>query len=200
MPVDLPLGQHRRVARAAPRAQSANFGSRPSSPRELAPLRRPRARAAPRPRRRRSPPRGAPPRASRTCASRATSTASRPRRSSMSRAVGVRPSSSPSARSTLEQLLARREAPRHEARGPLGGVPGAEVLDHRLRMHARLRVGRELLHRRRAAEPGGATRAAPRGSARRCSGLPDPGLERRQLVGIDRVDRVVRRFPAMQEW
>ena len=45
---------------------------------------------------------------------------------------------------------------RREACRPLGGVPGAEVLDHRLRMHAGVLVGRELAHRRRAAEPLGA--------------------------------------------
>ena len=53
----------------------------------------------------------------------------------------------------LEQLLSRDETPREEPRGPLGGVPGPEVLDDGLRMDARLRVVRELAHRRRAAEP-----------------------------------------------
>ena len=62
--------------------------------------------------------------------------AMRPRFASRSCAVGVRPSSSPSSRSCCEQLLAADEAPRRKARGPLGGVPGAEVLDHRLRVHA----------------------------------------------------------------
>ena len=55
-----------------------------------------------------------------------------------------------------EQLLPRGEPPRHEARRPLGGVPRAEVLDDRLRMDGRLRVRRELAHRRRAAEALGA--------------------------------------------
>ena len=35
-----------------------------------------------------------------------------------------------------------------EARRALGGVPRPEVLDHRLRVHGRLGVGPELLHRR----------------------------------------------------
>ncbi len=47
-----------------------------------------------------------------------------------------------------EQLLAGDEPPRHEPRGPLGRVPGPEVLDHGLGMDAGLGVGRELLHRR----------------------------------------------------
>ena len=40
-----------------------------------------------------------------------------------------------------------------EARRPLRRVPGPEVLDDRLRVHARLRVPRELAHRRRSPEP-----------------------------------------------
>ena len=39
---------------------------------------------------------------------------------------------------------------------PLRGVPAAEVLDHRLRVHGRLRVGGELPHRRGPPQPGGA--------------------------------------------
>ena len=56
----------------------------------------------------------------------------------------------------LEELVAADEAPRRQARRALGGIPRAEVLDHGLRVHARLRIGRELPHRRRAAEPLGA--------------------------------------------
>ena len=52
-----------------------------------------------------------------------------------------------------QQLLPRHEAPRHEPGRALGRVPGAEVLDHGLRMHLRPRVGGELAHRRRPAEP-----------------------------------------------
>src|SRR5439155_4258446 len=56
----------------------------------------------------------------------------------------------------LQQLLAGRKPTWDEPRLPLRGVPAAEVLDHRLRMDGRLRIGRELPHRRRAAEPLGA--------------------------------------------
>ena len=49
-------------------------------------------------------------------------------------------------------LLTADEATRGQACGALRGVPGAEVLDHRLRVHRRLGVGRELAHRRRAPE------------------------------------------------
>ena len=79
--------------------------------------------------------------------------ATRLRFASRSRAVGVRPSSSPSSLQLREQLLPADEPPRRQPRRPLGGVPRAEVLDHRLRMHLRLGVGGELAHRRRAAEP-----------------------------------------------
>ena len=74
------------------------------------------------------------------------------------------------------ELLARGEPARHQPRRPLRRVPGAEVLDHRLRVHLRLRVGRELLHRRRAAE-------ALRGGPQLLEDLlvrvtpPDPRLE-----------------------
>src|SRR6266545_3298172 len=52
-----------------------------------------------------------------------------------------------------DELLAGCETPRHEPGLPLGSVPAAEVLDHGLRMDHRLLIGRELPHRRRAAEP-----------------------------------------------
>src|SRR5580692_3806665 len=52
----------------------------------------------------------------------------------------------------LEELLLGRETAWHQAGCALGRVPGAEVLDRRLRMDVRLWVGGELLHRRRAAK------------------------------------------------
>src|SRR5581483_6588034 len=55
-----------------------------------------------------------------------------------------------------EELLPGCEPPRDETGGPLGRVPGPEVLDHGLRVDRRLRVGRELPHRRRATQPLGA--------------------------------------------
>ena len=72
---------------------------------------------------------------------------------------------------------------------PLRRIPGAEVLDHRLRVDAGLRIGRELAHRRRAAEPRRRRAqllqdlvvgiAAPQaGAKRRESGLVDAGERR----------------------
>ncbi len=51
-----------------------------------------------------------------------------------------------------EQIVAREESPREEARSPFRGIPGAEVLDDGLGMHASVGVFRELAHRRRPAE------------------------------------------------
>ena len=89
-----------------------------------------------------------------------------------------------------EQLVARGEAARNEAGGALGRVPRAEVLDHRLRMHCRLRIRGELPHRGRAAEAFGA------GDDLRHDllvGVPlaDTGLELRELLRIDRRERPV---------
>jgi hypothetical protein len=53
----------------------------------------------------------------------------------------------------LEKLLARQEPPREEPGSPLGGIPRPEVLDHGLRMDARLGILRELAHRGRATSP-----------------------------------------------
>ena len=74
----------------------------------------------------------------------------------MSCAVGDPAELLPQLAQQAEQLVARREPARHEPGRALGGVPAAEVLDHGLRMDRRLRVGRELPHRRRAPEPLGA--------------------------------------------
>src|SRR5581483_2856700 len=65
-----------------------------------------------------------------------------------------------------------------------GGVPGAEVLDHGLRVHLRLRVGGELLHGRRAAEAIGAGGELGQDLLVRVP-LAQAGLERRQLRRID---------------
>ena len=46
------------------------------------------------------------------------------------------------------ELLPRRKPARDEPGGALCLVPAAEVLDHRLRVHRRLRIGGELTHRR----------------------------------------------------
>ena len=52
-----------------------------------------------------------------------------------------------------QQFLPRGEAPRHQPGLPLRAITATEVLDHRLRMHSRFWVGRELPHRRRAPQP-----------------------------------------------
>src|SRR5207302_7556999 len=52
-----------------------------------------------------------------------------------------------------DELTAGREPPWNKPRGTLGLVPAAEVLDHRLRVDGRLRIRRELAHRRRAPQP-----------------------------------------------
>ena len=100
---------------------------------------------------------------------RATSTASDRRRSLEVACRRGPPELGAEPAQLLEQLVAREEAAREEARRALGRVPGAEVLDHRLWVHARVLVAGELAHRRRAAEPLGRSRAAPRGSPRSCS-------------------------------
>ena len=199
MPVDLPLGQQLERPRGAPSAQSANFGSRPSSPRErgalvdrpLEPLLAHRDVEAGLAQRGRE-------RAERVPVERLRRHAAAPL---VDVARGRRPAellAEPAQR--VEQLLARREPARHEPGGALGRVPRAEVLDHRLRMHLRLRVGRELLHRRRAAEALGARPAARRGSARPSSACGSPAWNDASSAGIDRGDRPIRRFRAMQEW
>ena len=96
----------------------------------------------------------------------------------MSRALGTRPSSSPSSRSTpssssrveilcgrhaaevlpqlaqeADEFLACGEATGNEAGLALCRVPAAEMFDDRLRVNGSVRVGRELAHRRRTAEP-----------------------------------------------
>ena len=86
-----------------------------------------------------------------------------------------------------EQLLARREAPRHESRTALGGVPGTEVADHRLRVHRRLRIGRELPHRGRAAEALRA-RSQLREDLLVAVALADAGTERVQPLRVDTGD------------
>ena len=100
-----------------------------------------------------------------------------PLRASMSRAVGRAPELLAERAQAAQQLLPRRKPPRNEPRLPLGRVPAAEVLDHRLRMHGRLRVCRELPHRRRTPKPLGTRRQLVRGSPRPCSacGYP-PGM------------------------
>src|SRR6185312_10328786 len=55
-----------------------------------------------------------------------------------------------------EQLLPGGEPARDEPGRALRGVPRAEVLDHRLRVHRGLLVRGELAHRGRASEPLGA--------------------------------------------
>ena len=108
--------------------------------------------------------------------------------------MGVRPSSSPRRLQDVEELLARGEAPGYEPGGPLGGVPGSEVLDHGLRMDVRLGIGRELLHRRRAPQPSG-MRAKLLEDLLVGVALADRALERGKLVGIDPRDRVVLALP-----
>ena len=73
----------------------------------------------------------------------------------------------------VEQLLARREPPRHEPGRALRGVPGAEVLDHGLRMHLRLP------DRRRTPSSSATGRVARRA----------PQLREDLLVGVALADR-----------
>ena len=53
----------------------------------------------------------------------------------------------------IQEIVAGEKTTREESGRALRRVPGAEVLDHRLRMHSRLGILRELTHRRRASEP-----------------------------------------------
>jgi hypothetical protein len=89
-----------------------------------------------------------------------------------------------------EQLLARGEAARDEAGEPLRAVPAAEVLDHGLRVHRRLRIGGELAHRRRAAQPHGAGGELAQDLI---VGIPlaDPSLEIGERLAVDVGDRAV---------
>ena len=104
-------------------------------------------------------------------------------------ACGRAPRRAGAAASTSSSRVANRRGIRPGR--ALGGVPRAEVLDHRLRVHPRLRVGGELLHRRRAAEPRPPSRAARRGSARPSSGVRIAGLELRERRRVDLRDRPI---------
>jgi hypothetical protein len=88
----------------------------------------------------------------------------------------------------VEQLLPRREPPRDEPGLTLRGVPRAEVLDHGLRVDGRLRIGLELAHRRRLAEPLGARRQL-RQDLRVGVALAHAGLELRKLLLVDVLER-----------
>ena len=102
--------------------------------------------------------------------------------------MGVRPRSLAELAQQPNQVLPRREAARHEAGGPLRRVPAAEVGDHRLRMHRRVRVGRELAHGRRAAQTlGGALQLGD--DLLVAVAAAQPGLERLQRLGIDAIER-----------
>ncbi len=121
--------------------------------------------------------------ASRTCASRATPTAS-------SRAARGCPAPSAcgraprrAARSCVDELLARREPARHQPGGALGGVPRPEVLDHRLRVHRRASgsaANSFIVGERPSRSP---RPAAPRGSARRSSGARMPARNSASAAG-----------------
>src|SRR6185503_1273979 len=93
-----------------------------------------------------------------------------------------------------DELLACGEPARHESGLPLRRVPAAEVLDHGLWMDGRLRVRRELAHRRRAAEPLGAFTQLREDLIVRVA-LADSGLKRGKRVGVDLRDRPVGRLP-----
>ena len=89
-----------------------------------------------------------------------------------------------------EQLLACREASRHQAGLPFGPVPAAEVLDHRLRMDGGLRVAGELPHRGRASQPlGGLLQLGE--DLLVAVALPDSGLELGQRLAVDIRHRAV---------
>src|SRR4029079_15702392 len=90
----------------------------------------------------------------------------------------------------LEQLFAGCKAPRHETGLALGLVPAAEVLDYRLRMDAGLRVGREFPHRRRTAEPFGASGELDE-DLLVCVGFAEAGLEGFERLPVDARERTV---------
>src|SRR4029077_12998947 len=92
-----------------------------------------------------------------------------------------------------DELLTRREAARDEPGLALRRVPAPEVLDHRLGMHARLRVGGELTHRRRTSQPLRARAQLLKDLGVRVA-LADSGLEGRERVGVDLRDRPERRL------
>src|SRR4029077_11244906 len=92
-----------------------------------------------------------------------------------------------------DELLTRREAARDEPGLALRRVPAPEVLDHRLGMHARLRVGGELTHRRRTSQPLRARAQLLKDLGVRVA-LTDSGLEGRERVGVDLRDRPERRL------
>ena len=87
-----------------------------------------------------------------------------------------------------EQLVPGGEPPRNEPGCALGDVPGAEVLDHRLRVHRRLDIAGELAHRRRLAQPVGAGAQLGEDLLVRIP-LADSGLELRELSRVDRGNR-----------
>ena len=89
-------------------------------------------------------------------------------RAARSRAVGVRPRSSPSASELLDELLAGEKAPREQARCTLGRVPRTEVLDDRLGC---TRASGSCANSRIVGDLPGARRptGVRRGSPRRCS-------------------------------
>ena len=150
--VDLPLGEHRARPRAARRpSRRTSAGARAA-----APARRPApapARASPPPPARRSRPRGARSRASRTCASRATSTAcgrGAPRCRAPS-GCGRAPRPAPAAGSSSSSRVANRRGTSPALRLASFQLPKCSITV--CGWTRRLRIRRELAHRRRAAEP-----------------------------------------------
>ena len=188
--VDLPLGEERGVRSRRASAQSANFGSRPSRRASATPCST--ARSS------RSSPTGdveaglaqrVRERAERVPVERLRR--HRPRRASRSRAVGGRPSSSPSCASSADELLARREAARDE--------PGARACAAFQLPKCSITVcgwtvvcgsaANSLIVGERPSRP--ALAAARRGSARRCSACGcRPGTPRARR---DRSPRSARR-------
>jgi len=83
-----------------------------------------------------------------------------------------------------DQVGRLREAARNEARLALRLVPASEVLDNRLRVHARLGVRLELAHRRRASQALGRGAQLPEDLLVRVA-LADSGLELRQRGRVD---------------
>ena len=122
---------------------------------------------------RRNPPRAARSRASRTCAQYSDTDGSDRRRSARSRAVGVRPSSSPSRRScsSSSSRVRKRRGKRPAARFAAFHVPKCSItVCGCTRASA---IAGELAHRRRPADAAPPPREAPRGSPRPCSAGAD---------------------------
>ena len=188
-PVDLPLGQQRRVGTAS-RGPVGHLRQPAERPGRAPHPARPRARAAPPPPARRSRPRAAPARASRTCARAATSRASRPcghrcrARSACARAPRRARAAGPSSSS----LVAKRRGTSPACRLAAFQLPKCSITVCGCTVVCGVRG--ELAHRRRASKPLGARRQLSEDLLVRVA-LADAGLERCKCFRIDACHRRV---------